>query len=130
MSKFIRNKSQKRNNAFLNLCNGYSALSRSAYSRMQEDCELPSMTTLARLTSKVKTLHDMSYTQNVFHQFNYWWSFCEANFAVPCGIVFVRAVNKPRKLANTVLSFILICLSSAPNSYVECFQRVGCNVLI
>ena len=37
----------------------YFALSRSAYSRMREDYELPIITTLTRLTSEVKTLDDM-----------------------------------------------------------------------
>ena len=43
----------------------YFALSRSVYSRMREDYELPNITTLTRLTSKVKTLDDMSYMQKV-----------------------------------------------------------------
>ena len=48
-------------------------------------------------------------------------------------IVFRKAVNKPRKLANTVLTFILICLSSGPKflcrilpkSWMQCSNLVA-----
>ena len=91
---------------------------------MWEDYDgLPNIKTLTRLTSKVKTLADMSYMQNVFPNWmmkgrnivNYWWSLHEANFAVLYDIAFGS------KIANTVLSFMLICLSGDLNSHVESF---------
>ena len=56
---------------------------------MREDYELPNITTLTRLTSKVKTLDDMSYMQKVSSQLDDERQKCcllifdEVNLAVP-----------------------------------------------
>ena len=94
----------------------YFTLFRSAYSRMREDYELPSITTLTRLTSKVKTLDYMSYMQNVFsHLDDERQKYClliideiyvKSILQYHGGIVFRKAVNKSKKLADALLSFI------------------------
>ena len=44
----------------------YFALSRSMYNRIWEDFELPCVSMLTNLTSKIKSVDDVSYISNVF----------------------------------------------------------------
>ena len=44
----------------------YFALSRSTYSRLREDFELPCIATLTSLTSKIRSADDPSFMTNVF----------------------------------------------------------------
>ena len=44
----------------------YFALSRSTYSRLREDFELPCIATLTSLTSKIRSADDPSFITNVF----------------------------------------------------------------
>ena len=48
----------------------YFALSRSAYNRLREDFELPSVPTITRITSRVNKLDDNLYIQKVFQNLN------------------------------------------------------------
>ena len=101
-----------------------SVLSRSGYSRIWEDYELPNIKTLTKLTSKVKTLDDMNHIQNIFSQLDEERQKCclltidevyvKSILQYHGDIVFGKAVNKPNKLGNTALSFMLICLSDGP----------------
>ena len=43
----------------------YLALSRAAYNRLKEDFNFPSVLTLTRPTSKVKTINDSSYIKPI-----------------------------------------------------------------
>ena len=80
---------------------------------MWEDYELPNITTLAKLTSKVKALDDMSYMQKVFSQSDderqkrclliIDEAYVKSILQYHVGIVFGKAVNKPNKLAKIVL---------------------------
>ena len=80
--------------------------------------ELPSIPTLTRLTSKIKRqkgkrqkrcllIIDKLYVKSILQYHG--------------GIEFRKAANKPSKLAYTVLSFILICLSGGPKLLCRMF---------
>ena len=97
----------------------YFATSRDTYNLLRNDYELPSVQTLTRLTSKVKNLSDDTYLKNVFANLNTKEKTCillvDEVYVKPMlqyhgGILFGTAVNKPKKLANTVVGFMLVSL--------------------
>jgi len=101
----------------------YFVLSRTAYNRLREDFELPSISTLTRLTSKVKTLDDISYVKTLFQKLDSKQKLCvlildevyvKSMLQYHGGIVFGKAVNDPSQLANTILSFMIVCLYGGP----------------
>ena len=102
----------------------YFALSRSMYRRLRVDFELPSITTLTRLTSKVKSIDDMSFIKHVFSTMDDGRMkrcilvldevYVKSTLQYHGGALFGKAVNKPEKTANTALSFMLLCLSGGP----------------
>ena len=102
----------------------YFALSRCTYRRLRVDFELPSITTLTRLTSEVKGIDDMSFIKHVFSTMDDERKkrcvlildevYVKSTLQYHGGTLFGKAVNKPEKTANTVLSFMLLCLSGGP----------------
>ena len=102
----------------------YFALSRSAYSRLRQDFALPSIRTLTRLTSKVRNTDDATYIAKIFTQLTDPRQkncvlivdevYVKSMLQYHGGIVFGKAVNNPEKLANTVLSFMIVCLCAGP----------------
>ena len=101
----------------------YFALSRSTYNRLREDFELPSISTLTNLTSKVKSQDDESFIVNAFKNLpedqKKWFIvldevYVKALLQYHGGILFGKAVNKPDQMANTVLSFMVVCLNGGP----------------
>ena len=97
----------------------YFATSRATYNLLRNDYELPSVQTLTRSTSKVKNLSDDTYLKNVFANLNTNEKTCillvDEVYVKPMlqyhgGILFGTAVNKPKKLANTVVGFMLVSL--------------------
>jgi len=101
----------------------YYTLSRSAYNRMRTDFELPSVRTLTKLTSKVRNLDDTDYLSAFFSGIPENQKNCllllDEVYVKPSlqyhgGAVFGKAVNRPDLLANTVLSFMIVCLFNGP----------------
>ena len=102
----------------------YSIL-RSLYDRLRQDYELPSISLLKQLTSKLNSaLDDTDYLSTIFsnlgneNQINCILLLDEV-YVKPTliyhgGNVFGKAVNKPEMLATTVLSFMLISLLGGP----------------
>ena len=98
----------------------YFAISRSLYSRLREDYELPRITMLTNLTSKVGNLEDNEFLSSFFGIFK---TFVKNNVTILIdevyvkpsltyqgGNVFGKAANNPEYLAITVLSFMICCL--------------------
>ena len=101
----------------------YFALSRSTYNRLREDFELPCISTLTNLTSKVKSQDDESFIVNAFKNLPENQKKCfivldevyvKSLLQYHGGILFGKAVNKPDQVANTVLSFMVVCLNGGP----------------
>ena len=101
----------------------YFATSRSLYQRLRDDYELPSVTTLTRLTSKVSAMNDREFLGEIFSNIEDRQKHCvlliDEVYVKPSllfhgGTVFGKAVNKPDHLANTVLSFMIVSLFGGP----------------
>ena len=95
----------------------YFAVSRSLYSRLRDDYELPSIATLTRLTSKVLNIDDSVVLKNVLSNVNSrqksFIVLIDEVYVKPAlryhgGTVFGKAVNKQSELATTILSFFLV----------------------
>ena len=114
----------------------YFALSRSAYNRLRENFELPSVRTITRITSRVNKLDDNLYIQKLFQNLNDERQktcilllddvYVKAMLQYHGSILFGKAVNHPSKLANTVLSFIVITLFGGPKFL--CKMLPVCNL--
>ena len=98
-------------------------LSRSTYNRLRDDYQLPSVSTLTRLTSKVGNMDDLSFIREVICNLEERQRNCilmvdeiyvKATLSYHGGRVFGRAQNKPEKLAKTVLGVMLKCLFGGP----------------
>ena len=102
----------------------YFSLARSAYNRIREDFELPSLRTLGRITSKYKSLDDTTYIRHIFSNLRddrqkTCILLLDEVYVKPMlqyhgGIVFGKSANKPHLLANTVLSFLVVTLFNGP----------------
>ena len=96
----------------------YYATSRSCYSKLREDYDLPSNTTLQRLTSIVKKMNDLNFFKSIFSKLDT----CHQKMCVLIidevyvksvleyhgGNIFGEAANNPGMLANTLLSFMVV----------------------
>ena len=96
----------------------YFATSCALYKRLREDFELPGITTLTRLTSKVNKI-DVSRGGG---------GGGETIFNVSC-TVFGKAVNKPNELANTVLVFYIITFYGAPKFLLRMLPVSGLDTI-
>ena len=102
----------------------YFALSRTTYNRIREDFELPSIATLTRLTSKVKSVDDESYLRTVFENLKDERQkacillldevYVKTALQYHGGMLFGKAVNNPSVLANTVLCFMIVNFFGGP----------------
>ena len=101
----------------------YFATSRTLYKRLREDYELPSISTLTRLTSKVNKIDDTQVIKNVFYNVEEKQKTCilliDEVYVKPSlmyhgGSVFGKAVNKPDELANTMLAFFVVTFFGGP----------------
>ena len=102
---------------------GYFCTSRSLYSTLRQDYDLPSIRTLTRLTSRVSKLDEIEFLKNVFQQLPNEQKICSIIFdevyvkkalLLHGGTVFGKAVNNPECLANTVLGIMLACQYGGP----------------
>ena len=101
----------------------YYAISRSLYTKLVVDYQLPSISTLRRLTSKAAKLDDHQYIQRIFAELEDRQKSCILLIDEICikpsllyhgGALFGNAVNKPNALARTVLVMMVKCLFGGP----------------
>ena len=102
---------------------GYFALSRTAYNRLRQDFDLPSVTTLTRMTSSTKRYDDVAFYSKVFFNLSNQQKTCilfidevyiKSVLQYHGGEVFGQALNNSTKLANTVLSYMVVCMYGGP----------------
>lgn len=101
----------------------YFAVSRAAYNMFRQDYELPSITLLTSITSTVKHFNDDAYLKAVFSKVEICQKSCilllDEVYVKPAlqyhgGNIFGKATNKPDVLANTILSFMIVCQFGGP----------------
>ena len=116
----------------------YFATSRALYKRLREDFELPGITTLTRLTSKVNKIDDTQFLKNVFGNVEERQRTCilllDEVYVKPSlmyhgGTVFGKAVNKPNELANTVRGFYIVSFYGEPKFLLRMLPVSGLNAI-
>ena len=114
---------RKYSNATIVRAFGYFALSRTAYNRFRQDFELPSISTLTRMTSSAKRYDDITYYSRLFSNLANQQKTCillldeiyvKSMLQYHGGEVFGQAINNSSKLANTVLSYMVVCMFGGP----------------
>ena len=102
----------------------YFAKLRGCYKLLRNDYELPSISTLTRLTSKVSNIGDSSFVRSVFHSLNDEQKNCilliDEVYVKPLlsyhgGKLFGNSVSDNTPLGKTVLAFMIVCLYGGPN---------------
>ena len=106
----------------------YYATSRATYGKLSQDYKLHSIKTLRRLTSRVSKTNDENFIRNNFANLDGEHRWCmilvDEVYVKPSlqyhgGHLFVKAVNQPQMLANTVLAIIVKCLHGGPKFLVK-----------
>jgi hypothetical protein len=106
----------------------YFATSRSLYGRLRDDFELPSISTLTRLSSKVNNSSDISFINAIFanlkdEQKQYTLLideiYVKTLMTYHGGALFGKSVNNPESLATTVLGFMLVPVFQGPSFLVK-----------
>ena len=102
----------------------YFSVSRSLYNRLRHDYELPSISLLTRITSKLdSSLDDKEYLNSLFSNLDEMQKHCvilvdevyvKPSLTYHAGSVFGKAVNNPDSVATTVLSFMMVSLYGGP----------------
>ena len=101
----------------------YFALSRTAYNILRQDFDLPSVTTLTRMTSSTKRCDDVAFYSKVFSNLSNQQKTCivlidevyiKSMLQYHGGEVFGQLLNNSTKLANTVLSYMVVCMYGGP----------------
>ena len=102
----------------------YFSLSRALYSRLRQDYELPSISLLTRITSKLDSaFDDKEFLNSVLSNLDEKQKHCiilidevyvKPSLAYHAGSIFGKAVNKPEAVATTILSFMLVSLYGGP----------------
>ena len=114
---------RKFSNATIVRAFGYFALSRTAYNRLRQDFDLPSVTTLTRMTSSTKRYDDAAFYSKVFSNLSNQQKtyivlidevYIKSMLQYHGGEVFGQALNNSTKLANTVLSYMVVCMHGSP----------------
>ena len=102
----------------------YFATSRSLYKRLINDYQLPSVSTLTRITTKVSKVEDVPFLKRVLDTTEKKQKHCvllhdevyvKKMLLYHGGTVFGKAQNHPSKLAETVLGIMIICLHGGPS---------------
>ena len=98
----------------------YFSISRSLYSRIRDDYEMPSIVTLGKLISKVSKLEDFDFLNKYFMQLEDPRQknviiiidevYVKPQLTYQGGNLFGKAVNNPEHFATTVLSFMICSL--------------------
>ena len=106
----------------------YFARSRSLYQQLRNDFQLPSVSTLTKITSKVSNIDDITFMKGVFDNINDGQKSCilllDEVYVKPMltyhgGNIFGHAVNDSSSLAKTVLAFMVVCLYGGPKFLVK-----------
>ena len=106
----------------------YFACSRALYNRLREDYQLPSVSTLTRLSSKVNNSTDRDYIHHFFSKLdgknkNYVLLidevYIKALLTYHGGELFGKALNNPEALATTVLGFMLVPCFEGPSFLIK-----------
>lgn len=101
----------------------YYTISRSSYERIRIDYELPSVTVLQNLTSKVNNISDKKFIEDIFSNLKERQKQCvfmvdeiyvKKTLTYHGGQVFGKARNDGSKLANAVLGIMVKCLFGGP----------------
>lgn len=101
----------------------YFATSRSLYSMMRRDYQLPSITTLTRITSKVSKVSEIPFLSGVFKSIEGNQKLCmilhdevyvKKMLLYHGGTLFGRSVDDPASLAKTILGIMVVCLYGGP----------------
>ena len=99
------------------------ATSRAAYQRLLSQYQLPSVTTLTRLTSKACAISDFDFIQKIFQTLEGRQKQCiilvdeikvKPSLLYHGGKLFGSAHNKPDELANAVLAVMVVCMYGGP----------------
>ena len=98
----------------------YFSISRSLYSRIRDDYEMPSIVTLGKLISKVSKLKDFDFLNKYFMQLEDPRQknviiiidevYVKPQLTNQGGNLFGKAVDSPEHFATTVLSFMICSL--------------------
>ena len=103
-------------------------MSRTTYSKLREDYQLPRVTTLTRLISKVGNTDDLTFIKEVDSGVTERQRtviiladevVVKSTLSYHGGKVFGWAQNNPNKLARTVLGIMIKCLFGGPEFLVE-----------
>lgn len=95
----------------------YFSLSRTLYSRLRDDYELPSISLMTKLTSKVRNVEDNDFLKFYFEKCSIFQRqvillideiYVKPQLTYQGGNIFGKSVNLPNELAKTVLG-IMIC---------------------
>ena len=101
----------------------YFATSRALYVRLRRDYQLPAVSTISRITSKVSKIADLPFLKQVFGTTTDEQKFCvllhdevyvKKMLLYHGGTVFGKAENNPSLLAETTLGIMIICLHGGP----------------
>ena len=115
----------------------YFATSRSLYSRLQQDFQLPSIRTLTRIKSKVRKVAETEFLASIFKNL----SPCQRRCIVLilCDEIYIkialtyhgrklfgRAIDQPKKLEKTMLTVMIKCLYGGPEFIYKVYSI--CNL--
>ena len=101
----------------------YFGISRSLYSRLQQDFQLPSIRILTRITSKVEKVAKTEFLASIFKNLSPCQRRCTTQwdeiYIKPTltyhgGKLFGRTIDHPEKLAKTMLTVMNKCLYEGP----------------
>ena len=102
----------------------YFATSRALYTKLRRDYQLPSISTLTRITSKVSKLNDSKFLDTVFKAIAENKRMCiilhdevyvKQMLLYHGGAVFGRAADDTSSLAKTMLGIKIVCLLGGPS---------------
>ena len=101
----------------------YFSTSRALYNQLRNDFQLPSVSTLTRITSKVSKINDASFLNSVFTSIEGRKRVCivihdevyvKKMMLYHGGTLFGKSLDDPSLLAKTVLGIMVVCLKGGP----------------
>ena len=110
---------KKYSNSIIVRAFSYFALSRTSYHRLSKDLQLSSISTLTRMTSASRRFDDIAFYTRIFSNLPDKQRTCillldevyvKSMLQYHGGEIFGQAINNPDLLANTVLSYMVVCM--------------------
>ena len=101
----------------------YFATSRTLYNRLRRDFQLPSITTLTRITSKVSKIPENTFLCSILKSLDDNQKLCvilhdevyvKKMLLYHGGKIFGKSINDPTALARTILGIMVFCLHGGP----------------